>query len=83
METFLFSRMFYEICSEKFSDKFFEISSLINLYNNMIYSKKEPVTIAPNKLLLNIFGGHLTIEQYRKILIIMIYMILNYHLFCQ
>lgn len=52
--------------SEKFSDKFFEISSLINLYNNMIYSKKEPVTMAPDKLLLNIFGGHLTIEQYRE-----------------
>lgn len=52
--------------SENFKDKFFELSALINLYNNIIYSTKEPVTMAPNKLLLNIFGGNLTIEEYRE-----------------
>lgn len=41
-----------------------EILSLINLYNNKT-TKKEIVNVAPNKLLLKIFGGPLTIEEYR------------------
>ena len=52
--------------SENFNEKFFEISPLINLYNNVIYNSHEPVTIAPNKLLLKTFGGNLTIEEYRE-----------------
>ena len=43
----LFSECSIKNASEKFSDKFFELSALINLYNNMIYSIKEPVTMAP------------------------------------
>tara|TARA_B100001094_G_scaffold332153_1_gene403031 strand:- start:592 stop:1269 length:678 start_codon:yes stop_codon:yes gene_type:complete len=52
--------------SENFNEKFFEISPLINLYNNVIYKSPDPVTMAPNKLLLKIFGGNLTIDEYRE-----------------
>ena len=52
--------------SENFNDKIFEITPLINLYNNIVYSSYEPITMAPNKLLLKIFGGNLTIEEYRE-----------------
>lgn len=59
-----------ECCSrytiENFNN-YHEIISLINLYNNIINkTKDEKVNVAPNKLLLNIFGGPLTIEEYRK-----------------
>lgn len=52
--------------SENFNEKFFEISPLINMYNNIIYNYSEQVTMAPNKLLLKKFGGDLTIEEYRE-----------------
>ena len=45
---------------------FSEIFSLINLYSNIIYNKKDKINLAPNKLLLKIFGGKLTIEEYRS-----------------
>lgn len=59
-----------ECCSrftiDNFSNKY-EILSLINLYNNIIKdSKNEKIKIAPNKLLLKMFGGPLTIEEYRE-----------------
>ena len=44
---------------------FSEIFSLITLYSNTIYNKKEQVKIAPHRLLLKIFGGNLTIDEYR------------------
>ena len=48
-------------------NNYHEIISLINLYNNVTNkTKDEKVNVAPNKLLLNIFGGPLTIEEYRK-----------------
>ena len=59
-----------ECCSRYSIEKFqnyFEVFSLINLYNNVIKGKKDKnISIAPNRLLLNIFGGPLTIEEYRK-----------------
>ena len=45
---------------------FSEIFSLINLYSNIIFNKKEKINIAPNRLLLKMFGGNLTIEEYRS-----------------
>jgi hypothetical protein len=43
-----------------------EVVSLINLYNNIVNeSKDEKVNVAPNKLLLDKFGGPLSIEEYR------------------
>ena len=58
-------------CCSRYSIEHFnnyhEILSLINLYNNIINgSKDEKVNVAPNKLLLNKFGGNLTIEDYRQ-----------------
>lgn len=59
-----------ECCSrysiENFNN-YHEVLSLINLYNNIINeSKDEKVNVAPNRLLLDKFGGPLTIEDYRK-----------------
>ena len=45
---------------------FSEIFTLINLYSNIIYNKKERVEIAPHRLLLKSFGGDLTIDEYRS-----------------
>ena len=48
-------------------DNFHEVMSLINLYNNINYKTKDKViSVAPNKLLLNVFGGEMNIEEYRK-----------------
>ena len=44
---------------------FSEIYSLINLYNNILYNSNEKIEIAPNRLLLKLFGGPLTIDEYR------------------
>jgi hypothetical protein len=44
---------------------FEELFSLINLYSNIILEKKEKIEMAPTRLLLNAFGGPLTIEEYR------------------
>lgn len=52
--------------SDNYSNRFFEISSLVNLYNNIINNSYEPINMAPNKLLLTIFGGNITIEKYRE-----------------
>lgn len=45
---------------------FEELYSLINLYSNILFDKKEKIEMAPNKLLLKIFGGNLTIDEYRS-----------------
>lgn len=45
---------------------FSEIFSLINLYSNAIYNKKVKISIAPHRLMLNVFGGTLTIDEYRS-----------------
>ena len=42
-----------------------EIYSNINLYNNIIHGNEEKVEMAPNKLLLKMFGGDKTIDEYR------------------
>ncbi|MBE17943.1 MAG: hypothetical protein CMH79_04190 [Nitrospinae bacterium] len=59
-----------ECCSRYVIDNFtnnYEITSLINLYNNIIKDRKDDnITPAPNRLLLNIFGGPLTINEYRN-----------------
>jgi len=45
---------------------FEELFSLINLYSNIILKTKEKIEMAPNRLLLNAFGGPLKIEEYRS-----------------
>jgi len=44
---------------------FLEIFSLINLYSNIVFDTKEKIAMAPNRILLESFGGPLTIEEYR------------------
>ena len=51
---------------DNMNDDIYEILPLINLYNNKIYNTNKKVKLAPNKLLLNIFGGNMTIEDYRN-----------------
>lgn len=51
----------------EYFDNYHEIISLVNLYNNVINSSVDKVvSIAPNKLLLKIFGGTMDIEEYRS-----------------
>tara|TARA_Y100001958_G_C21248619_1_gene581663 strand:- start:19905 stop:20570 length:666 start_codon:yes stop_codon:yes gene_type:complete len=45
---------------------FDEIFSLINLYSNIMLDKKDKIEMAPNRLLLESFGGNLTIDEYRS-----------------
>ena len=45
---------------------FSEIFSLINLYSNIINNKHDKIEIAPHRLLLKVFGGKLTIDEYRS-----------------
>jgi hypothetical protein len=49
-------------------NKSHEIISLINLFNNKLRDDDsvENIEIAPNKLLLKMFGGSLTIDEYRS-----------------
>jgi hypothetical protein len=47
-------------------DDIYEILPLINLYNNKINNCNKKVKLAPNKLLLNIFGGNMSIDEYRN-----------------
>tara|TARA_B100001094_G_C17991553_1_gene700480 strand:- start:247 stop:939 length:693 start_codon:yes stop_codon:yes gene_type:complete len=52
---------------EYLPDKFRDIYSLINLYNQKLNPQESiPIELAPNKLLLKAFGGELTIDEYRK-----------------
>ena len=48
------------------NDDIYEIFPLINLYNNTMNNSVNKIRIAPNKLLLNIFGGDMTIDDYRN-----------------
>ena len=47
-------------------NKFIEIETYINLYNNIVLKNDDPINMAPNRLLLNIFGGPLTYDEYKK-----------------
>jgi hypothetical protein len=51
---------------DNMKDDIYEILPLINLYNNKINNCIKKVKLAPSKLLLNIFGGHMTIDNYRN-----------------
>tara|TARA_B110000285_G_scaffold226954_1_gene287458 strand:+ start:346 stop:1164 length:819 start_codon:yes stop_codon:yes gene_type:complete len=53
-------------CFDNFKNNISEIYTIINLYNNIVNKKIENVKCAPHRLSLNIFGGSLTIEEYRK-----------------
>lgn len=58
-------------CSSRYAlenfNNFHEIMGIVNLYNNIIHkSVKKVINVAPNKLLLNIFGGNMDIDEYRK-----------------
>lgn len=50
---------------EYFPNEYWEILSIINLYNHKIYNNFQPIEMAPSKLVLKRFGGKLTIEDYR------------------
>ena len=47
-------------------NKFMEIESYINLYNRIVLKNNEPIHMAPHRLLLDVFGGPLSYEEYKK-----------------
>lgn len=49
------------------SEKFWEIYPLINLYNHIIFNNDTKIKLAPSKLVLKVFGGDKTIEEYRDL----------------
>ena len=51
---------------DNYNDDIYEIFPLINLYNNVMNNSVNKIRIAPNKLVLNIFGGDMTIDDYRN-----------------
>ena len=51
---------------DNYNDDIYEIFPLINLYNNIMHNSVNKIRIAPNKLLLNIFGGDMNIDDYRN-----------------
>tara|TARA_A100001037_G_C15095679_1_gene611356 strand:- start:868 stop:1632 length:765 start_codon:yes stop_codon:yes gene_type:complete len=53
-------------CFDNLNNDAPEIYSIINLYNIIVNNKKTEIKCAPHKLTLDIFGGPLTIEQYRN-----------------
>tara|TARA_B110000285_G_scaffold235106_2_gene314889 strand:+ start:864 stop:1517 length:654 start_codon:yes stop_codon:yes gene_type:complete len=52
--------------SEHFHNDNYEITPLINLYNNIINKSENKINPAPNKLSLKLFGGNLIIDEYRS-----------------
>lgn len=50
---------------DNMNDDIYNYLPLINMYNKNITNKNK-VNLAPNKLLLNIFGGNMTIDEYRN-----------------
>ena len=54
-------------CFDNFENNSFEIYSILNLYYNKIQNTtNKKVNIAKDKLYLDIFGGNLTEEEYKK-----------------
>jgi len=53
-------------CFDNLSYDSAEIYSIINLYNMIVNKSSRKIKCAPHKLTLNIFGGPLTINEYRK-----------------
>jgi len=51
---------------DNYGDNIYELFPLINLYNNKINNSINKVKVSPNKLLLDIFGGDMTINEYRN-----------------
>ena len=51
---------------DNMSDDIYNILPLINLYNNKINNNNNKVKLAPNRLLLDIYGGDMTINDYRN-----------------
>ena len=53
-------------CFDYFNNEKYEIYSLINLLYYIQTGNNESIRPSPNKLLLDIFGGNLTIDEYRS-----------------
>ena len=51
---------------DNMSNDIYTILPLINLYNNRINKNNKKVKLAPNRLLLDIFGGNMSIDEYRN-----------------
>ena len=56
----------YRYVYENMDDQLNDINQLINLYHYNIYKSYSKCNIAPNKLSLNLFGGPISIEEYRE-----------------
>tara|TARA_B100001094_G_scaffold332913_1_gene407275 strand:- start:2684 stop:3439 length:756 start_codon:yes stop_codon:yes gene_type:complete len=53
-------------CFDTLTNDSAEIYSIINLYNIIVNKKNNKIKCAPHKLTLDIFGGALSIKEYRK-----------------
>ena len=53
-------------CFDNMNNNIAEIYSIINLYNMIVYKNNKKIKCAPHRLTLDIFGGPLSIEEYRK-----------------
>ena len=51
---------------DNMSNDIYTILPLINLYNNKINNNNNKVKLAPDRLLLDIFGGDMSIDEYRN-----------------
>jgi hypothetical protein len=51
---------------DNMNDDIYDILPIINLYNNKINNNYNKVKLAPSKLLLEMFGGSMTIDEYRN-----------------
>lgn len=47
-------------------NNFHEILTIVNLYNNIVSNNIKKINMAPNKLILEKFGGNTSIDDYRK-----------------
>ena len=53
-------------CFDNLGNDSAQIYSVINLYNIIVNKSNKKIKCAPNKLILDIFGGPLTIDEYRE-----------------
>jgi len=51
---------------DNYNEDIYNLLPIINIYNNKINNKITKIKLAPDKLLLNIFGGEMNIDEYRE-----------------
>jgi len=51
---------------DNYNEDIYSLLPIMNIYNNKINNKILKIKLAPNRLLLNIFGGKMNIKEYRE-----------------